>query len=61
MSGFMGLARRIARNEDGATAIEYAFLAALIATAIVSALIEIGAEVNTTFVDVAEGFPTAEE
>ena len=40
-------------NEDGATAIEYGLIAALIAVAAITALTSIGTNLNTTFSNVA--------
>lgn len=61
MSGIIGLARgfarRIARNRDGATAIEYALLAALIAISLVAGATLIGEQLNTGFIAVADSFP----
>jgi pilus assembly protein Flp/PilA len=56
MSGIIGLVLRVARNRDGATAIEYAFLAAIIAMGIVGSATAIGTQLETTFTDVAAGF-----
>jgi pilus assembly protein Flp/PilA len=58
MSGIIGLARCVARNRDGATAIEYALLAALIAIAIVGSATLIGAQLTSSFFAVANSFPT---
>ena len=60
MTGFIGLSRRITRDQAGATAIEYAFLAALLAIAIIGSAIAIGTEVSATFQAVADGFPQSE-
>jgi Flp pilus assembly pilin Flp len=57
MRSIIGLAHCIARNRDGATAIEYAFLAALLAMAIVGSAMAIGNELTASFFDVAESFP----
>lgn len=43
------LARRLAANNSGATAIEYGLIAALIAVAAVTAMSNLGAQVATTF------------
>jgi pilus assembly protein Flp/PilA len=48
----------VARNRDGATAIEYALLAALIAIAIVGSATLIGAQLTSSFFAVANSFPT---
>ena len=47
-----GFPRKIWRDRSGATAIEYAFIAAGIALAIVSVVGEVGTEVNNIFVTV---------
>ena len=39
-------------NEDGATAIEYALIASLIAVAIIGALTTVGGKVSTVFTEV---------
>lgn len=41
--------KKLIRNEDGATAIEYGLIAALIAVAIVGTLALIGPQLNQTF------------
>ncbi|MDG5749595.1 Flp family type IVb pilin [Qipengyuania sp. XHP0211] len=40
---------KLRRNEEGATAIEYGLIAALIAVAAITALDSLGDEVSTTF------------
>jgi len=40
------------RNEDGATAIEYALIASLIAVAIITAVQTVGTKVSTVFTEV---------
>ncbi len=49
----MKLFRDIVRNEDGATAIEYGLIAALIAVAAISAMTTLGSNLSTTFNTVA--------
>ncbi len=49
----MKLFRDIVRNEDGATAIEYGLIAALIAVAAISAMTTLGSNLSTTFNKVA--------
>ena len=56
MSGIIGLVLRVVRNRNGATAIEYAFLAAIIAMGIVGSAAAIGTQLETTFTNVAAGF-----
>ncbi len=41
-----------ARNESGATAIEYGLIAALIAVAIITAVTTVGTKLNSTFTNV---------
>ncbi len=50
--------RRFARNESGATAIEYALIAGCISIAIVTAVTSIGTTLNGTFTSVKNGFPS---
>ena len=44
---------KIFKNEDGATAIEYGLIAALIAVAAIGAMSAIGTKLNSTFSNVA--------
>ena len=44
---------KLMKNEDGATAIEYGLIAALIAVAAITALTNIGGNLNKTFTTVA--------
>jgi pilus assembly protein Flp/PilA len=48
-----GILRKFIANEDGATAIEYGLIAALIALFIITALTSIGTNLNTDFTSVA--------
>ena len=41
--------RKLRRNEEGATAIEYGLIAALIAVAAITAMQSLGGELSTTF------------
>lgn len=41
--------RKLRRNEEGATAIEYGLIAALIAVAAITAMQSLGSELSTTF------------
>ncbi|MFQ5562694.1 MAG: Flp family type IVb pilin [Parvularculaceae bacterium] len=43
------LIKRFAKDEDGATAIEYGLIAALIAVAIIAAVKAVGTSLSTTF------------
>jgi pilus assembly protein Flp/PilA len=51
--------RRFLTDESGATAIEYAVIAGLIAMVVIVTVGLIGEEVGTTFTNVAAGFPDA--
>ncbi len=46
---FLKSARRFLRSEDGATAIEYGLIAALIAVVLITSLTTLGTELNETF------------
>ena len=50
----MKLIRKIFRNEEGATAIEYGLIAALIAVAAIAAMQNIGSNLGETFNAVAD-------
>ncbi len=54
---FLQALRDFARNERGATAIEYAIIAGTISIAIVLAVTGIGTTLNTIFTSVKDGFP----
>ena len=45
----MNFFNKLARNEEGATAIEYGLIAALIAVAAITAMQSLGNELSTTF------------
>ena len=49
----MNLARRLLRDERGATAIEYGLIAALIAVVIITAVTSVGTNLTTTFTTIA--------
>jgi pilus assembly protein Flp/PilA len=53
----MVLIRRLLREDSGATAIEYALIASLIAIVIVGSLTGVGANLAATFGRVSNGFP----
>ena len=46
---------KMLNNEDGATAIEYGLIAALIAVAAISAMTSVGSNLNGKFTQVANG------
>ena len=45
--------RKLIRNEEGATAIEYGLIAALIAVAAIAAMQGVGTKLNSTFNNVS--------
>ena len=47
---------RFLHNRNGATAIEYALIAAFIALVIITAVTTIGGKLDTTFTAVGDGF-----
>ncbi|MFV0298174.1 MAG: Flp family type IVb pilin [Hyphomicrobiaceae bacterium] len=47
--------KRIAKDQSGATAIEYGLIAAFIGIAIIAVLKNVGIELSTIFVDVEAG------
>jgi pilus assembly protein Flp/PilA len=48
---------KLLKNDEGATAIEYGLIAALIAVAAIGAMQGIGARLNTTFNNVSSNLP----
>ena len=50
---------KLIKNEDGATAIEYGLIAALIAVAAITALTTVGTQLNTTFSKVGSSLTSA--
>ncbi len=50
--------RRFVKDEDGATAIEYGLIAALIAVVIIGAVTSVGTNLSTTFNTVATALST---
>ena len=48
----MNFIMRFVRDEEGATALEYGLLAALIAASIVGAVTGLGTQVSATFTDI---------
>ena len=52
--------RRFRKSEDGATAIEYGLIAALIAVVIIVAVTTVGTELNDTFSVVGNKLKTAQ-
>lgn len=52
--------KRFLKNEDGATAIEYGLIAALIGVAIITAVGLVGTSLDTTFTGVSETLDSAQ-
>ena len=55
----MKFLKKLIRNEDGATAIEYGLIAALIAVAAITAMQGLGSQLKTTFNTAATQMATA--
>jgi len=55
----MTIFTKLLRDEQGATAIEYGLIAALIAVAAITAMQSLGSELNTTFNTVSSELSTA--
>ena len=51
--------RKLFKNEEGATAIEYGLIAALIAVACIAALTAVGTQLNSTFTNVSTALKPA--
>lgn len=51
--------KNLVRDEQGATAIEYGLIAALIAVAAITAMTNLGGELNETFVKIEEDLATS--
>ncbi len=51
----MNILKQFAKNESGATAIEYGLIAALIGVAIITVVNNVGIELKGTFTDVETG------
>ncbi len=49
---------KLIKNEEGATAIEYGLIAALIAVAAIGALTSVGSKLNSTFTNVSSALDT---
>jgi pilus assembly protein Flp/PilA len=54
MKRVIQIAKDFARNEEGATAIEYGLLAALVSVVIIGALTALGDSLNGTFTSVSD-------
>lgn len=55
----MKFIKKLRQNEEGATAIEYGLIAALIAVAAMTAMQQLGGELNETFTTVKDTMSTA--
>ena len=51
----MSIVKRFAKDESGATAIEYGLIAGLISVVIITALTTIGTKLNTKFTSISNG------
>ena len=51
--------KKLHKSEDGATAIEYGLIAALVAIVTIGALTSVGTELNSTFTNVKDELSTA--
>ncbi len=51
--------KKFFQNEDGATAIEYGLIAALIAVVIISAVTTLGDSIADTFTEISDGMSAA--
>lgn len=54
---FTYVSTRLARNEDGATAVEYGLMVALIAAVIVAVVALLGTEIQSAFQTVVDAMP----
>jgi pilus assembly protein Flp/PilA len=61
MRKFFGFSKKLAKNEDGATAIEYGLLAALIAVVLIVTISALGGELSETFAGVDAQLDTAND
>jgi len=58
MRSFADKVRRFIVSEDGPTAVEYAVMLALIIIVCLTAITELGQQVNTTFTNIKTAMPT---
>lgn len=56
----MVLIKALIENEDGANAVEYGLIAALVSVAIITVLEALGANLLSTFGTVSDGLPVGE-
>lgn len=59
MRKFFGFTRKLSKNDDGATAIEYGLLAALIAVALITFMTTMSGSLSGTFTRVSEELEAA--
>lgn len=59
MKNLMNNVKRLVRDEDGVTAIEYGLIAALIAVVIIAAVRTVGVDLQTIFGTVSTGLKNA--
>lgn len=59
MSKIESMVRNFVRDDEGATAVEYALMVALIAVVIIGAVTALGGAANTKFSDAADKIGTA--
>jgi pilus assembly protein Flp/PilA len=59
MNKFMQIAKQFVRDEEGATAIEYGLLAALVSVVIIGAVTLLGTHLSETFQSVADSLTGA--
>ncbi|QOV92679.1 Flp family type IVb pilin [Novosphingobium sp. ES2-1] len=57
----MKLFRNLLANNEGATAIEYGLIAALVAVAAIGAMTSLGNSLSNTFTDVSNDMDTADQ
>ncbi len=55
----MKVIKKLFKNEDGATAIEYGLIAALIAVAAITAMTRLGTNLSNTFTKVSNSLTTS--
>jgi pilus assembly protein Flp/PilA len=57
LTGLQGLGERTRRDDEGATAVEYGLMVALIAAAIIVTVGLLGTKLNSLFTDVVSALP----
>jgi pilus assembly protein Flp/PilA len=61
MTNMLRFVKRLWKDDEGATAIEYGLLAALVAVAIIAALTVVSTELNDTFTAVSDELQGAQD